>query len=358
MDNQINIKSNIQDYSVFFVDSFVEHLKQDLDANSALIIDQNVHRLYAEKLNPVLQGKKVMVVEALETNKTMGYSREVIKFLMENGFKRNHSLIAMGGGIIQDLTCFIASILFRGVAWKFYPTTLLAQCDSCIGSKSSINVDQYKNMVGGFYPPKKIVIDVHFTQTLEHKDLLSGLGEAIKVHYLDPKKRYQPVYDLYQDSIGNLGALNELIHKSLLIKKDVIEVDEYDRDFRNIMNYGHTFGHALESITNYAIPHGIAVTHGMGMANRLSRQIGFLSEEECQQMQTLIDANTQGEFATVDKLDGFWEALRKDKKNVDSRVNFILTKGYGLMMKHKMELDETVKSVVRDYLKMQNIYVG
>lgn len=351
MNKQFSIKSAIQDYEVHFTHNFQHWLVQNLENPCAILIDQTVYQLYESKLLPILATHPVMQVEATETNKALAFIEQVVTFLMSSNFKRNHTLIAIGGGIIQDLTCFVASTLFRGVSWIFYPTTLLAQCDSCIGSKSSLNVGVYKNQMGTFYPPQTVVIDVNFTKTLKHVDLLSGLGEAIKVHYLDEEKRFDAIFTHYPDALSALPTLEQIIYDSLLIKKRIIEIDEYDKDYRNIMNYGHTFGHALESVTNYQIPHGIAVTWGMGMANFLSRQLGYLPQAEYDQMETLVQENTKQVPFKISQLEPFWEALAKDKKNVDHRVNFILTKGFGKMFKKKIALNEEVKSTLTQYLQ-------
>ena len=357
MDKHLKIKSNIHDYEVFF-GCYADALSEDLAEPAAVVVDVNVLSLYKEGLEPLLEGQIVILVEATEVNKTMDYSQKIIGELTNRGFKRNMDLIAIGGGIIQDLTCFTASILFRGIGWKFYPTTLLAQCDSCIGSKSSINVGTVKNQVGTFYPPKKIVVDIRFTQTLDDKDILSGLGEAIKVHYLDEKMRYAVIFENYKPALTDMEARQTLIYDSLVIKKRVIEIDEYDRDYRNIMNYGHTFGHALESVANYSIPHGVAVVIGIGLANHVSAWLGLLPEWVRVEMEALVLENSGGVDLRIDDLGPFWDALKKDKKNIDSNINFVLTKGFGKMFKKRLQLDENLKGEIAGYLRERGIYVG
>ena len=155
------------------------------------------------------------MIEALEKNKNLKKVIELVEFLGKRGFKRNQTMIGVGGGIIQDLTCFTASVLFRGVSWQLYPTTLLAQCDSCIGSKSSINSGSFKNQVGTFYPPKKIIIDCGFLDTLSRREILSGLGEAIKVHYFDEKLRHQGIFDNYYAALEDRAVMERVIQYSL-----------------------------------------------------------------------------------------------------------------------------------------------
>ena len=357
MKKEFIVRSNIHDYQALFVKSFSDVLQTDISKSSAIIIDQNVRDLYNKDLDSILNNTLHFVLDAKETNKSISTIKKIVIFLIENGFKKSHSLIAIGGGITQDVTCFIASTLFRGSRWMFYPTTLLAQCDSCIGSKSSINVGQYKNQLGTFYPPEKVVIDVNFVNTLAHNDILSGLGEAIKVHYLDELKRYETIFKNYNSSLKNFDILAEIIYDSLMIKKRVIEIDEYDNDYRNIMNYGHTFGHALESVCDYQIPHGVAVTIGIGIANNISKTLGYLSSEDHEKMEILVKENTSQVNYQLNDLSPYWKALQMDKKNTDQDIQCILTKGFGCMFKHKISLDESLKSMIVEYLASINMLV-
>ncbi|MBU2510518.1 iron-containing alcohol dehydrogenase [bacterium] len=351
MDNYFRVKSSIHDYDVIFSESFCENLKKDIEKPCAVIIDKNVFDIYGKALESVVEDLPVYCLEVNENNKSLKTIEEIVIFLIENGFKKTHHLIAIGGGITQDITCFIAMTLFRGVKWFFYPTTLLSQCDSCIGSKSSINVLPFKNQLGSFYPPSKIVIDVSFTESLDKKEILSGLGEAIKVHYLDEEFRFEKIFKNYSLALTDRNKLEEVVYDSLIIKKKVIEIDEYDRDYRNIMNYGHTFGHALESVTRYQLPHGMAVAFGMGIVNYLSRELGFLESADFEKMELLVKENTKGIEFRIEDLDELWEALKKDKKNVDEDVVFILTRGFGKMFKHKLPLDESLKKKITLYLE-------
>ncbi len=351
MPESIQIKSNIQDYGVSFSPDFTQELARDIAGDAgAVLIDAKVYDLYKDRLEAVLGDFPTLRIEATERNKGLAYVENVVDFLMRSGFKKSKALIAIGGGIIQDLTCFTASTLFRGIDWIFYPTTLLAQCDSCIGSKSSINVGPYKNQLGTFYPPRHIVIDVGFTRTLDPRDVVSGLGEAIKVHYLDDQLRNEAIFQKY-DGYADPAVLEEIIYDSLLIKKDVIEKDEYDRDYRNIMNYGHTFGHAIESASNYGLPHGVAVSVGMGLANSLSRELDLLSQGDYEKMDGLIRKNVGDTKIASFDYQAFWSAMARDKKNVDSRVTFILTRGFGQMFKNRLELDDPLKGSIRNYLE-------
>lgn len=346
--DELRIKSNIKDYSVILVDDFSEALVKNSSEKSFFIIDQSVLHLYNKKLQGILQQNRYLVVEATELHKTLDYIGVVLKTLISNNIKRGDILIAIGGGVIQDITGFIASILFRGIAWIFYPTTLLAQCDSCIGSKNSINVDEFKNQLGTYYPPHHIILDLNFLKTLTPIDIKSGLGEIIKVHLLDGKDSLEYILSHYTESASS-STLKELILRSLLIKKKIIEKDEFDKDYRNILNYGHTFGHAIESITNYEVPHGQAVTMGMDMANYISLRLGILPEKSYQLMRKALERNDPHIRLQSQQMEPFLVALSKDKKNVDENLISILTRGPGEMLKMKLPIDETLRQYLNDY---------
>jgi 3-dehydroquinate synthase len=176
-----SVKSIIHDYEVQFINDTVSCLASEIKEGDFIIIDNNIIRLYGNDLKDILDNNKYIGIDATEPQKSYQGLIPIVQNLIENGFRKNHRLIAIGGGITQDVTAFISSILYRGVNWIFFPTTLLAQGDSCIGSKTSINFGEFKNQVGGFYPPNEIFINVAFLNTLEFKDLQSGLGEML--HY-------------------------------------------------------------------------------------------------------------------------------------------------------------------------------
>ena len=348
----VKVQSNIHDYSFRIAKDFGPELKNVCgNKKSFLIIDKKVMDLYRNKIESYVPAECVIfLLDALEKNKNLEMAQKIMVFFVEQGIKKNDQLIAIGGGITQDICCFIASILYRGVSWCFFPTTLLSQCDSCIGSKSSINLAEFKNQVGTFWPPNEIIIAPLFTETQEDLDILSGIGEMIKVHFLDPQRNFQPLFELYSSAKVHLRDRTELIISSLMIKKSIIEQDEFDQNIRNIMNYGHTFGHALETFSDYTIPHGIAVSYGIGMANELSAQVDMLDRETVIKMELLLQDNFMTMPPLSKNIQVFWDAMMKDKKNIDQNINFILTRGFGKMEKCKLPLDGKVKKCITGYV--------
>jgi 3-dehydroquinate synthase len=315
----MQIKSSIKDYTVSFSEIPI------LNSNNGefYIIDSFFEE--SKKLN-LAGGTKYFYVEAKESNKEYRSLAAVIEWLITNGFRRENTIIAIGGGVIQDITSFIASILYRGVDWKFYPTTLLAQGDSCIGSKTSINFEEYKNQIGGFYPPSEVIIDVSFLESLPIQQIKSGIGEMSHYFLLDSLESFLLLKEF------QLGMdLKPLIKRSLSIKKEMVEIDEFDKGPRVIFNYGHSFGHAIEYATNYSIPHGIAVSRGMDIANFFSTELGLLSIDEYKEMESAISPTfIECNLKDVDPLD-ILEGLKKDKKNIGNKIGLILTKGIGKM---------------------------
>lgn len=291
------------------------------------LVDANVARLYATELADVLAHSNAVIIEATEENKSIECIIPVIEQLVENKMRRDHCLIAIGGGVIQDITCFIASTMLRGVPWKFVPTTLLAQADSCIGSKSSINLGATKNILGTFNPPVEIFVCPAFLDTLERKDILSGIGEILKVHVIEGKSAFDGLAGDYDKLLSDRATLLHYIDAALRIKKKFIEEDEFDRGIRNIFNYGHSFGHAIESATEFGVPHGIAVTMGMEMANRIAVLRGLLPEDQYRRMHGVLRKN-YATFAGIDiPVDALLSALLKDKKNTATQLVLIFPLG-------------------------------
>lgn len=217
--DQFKIKSYRGEYQVDVCEDSFAILAKLLSQKTQFIVDQHVHQLYQKQFSKYLPNAKIVLIEALETNKNLDRVSLYVQKLMENQVKIDHTLVAIGGGIIQDLTCFLASTLFRGMSWQFVPTTLLAQADSCIGSKSSINVGEFKNLMGTFWPPQRILLDLAFLDTLEHRDILSGIGEILKVHMIQGITYFEELLVKYDELLSSRQTLLHFIEKSLLYKK-------------------------------------------------------------------------------------------------------------------------------------------
>ena len=276
----INIRSHIRDYSVHFgdVEDFLSGIKEKYP-HRCYIVDANVWRLYKEGLLQAIKDEEIVVLPVDEEKKCLRSVTKIYDRLISSSAKRNLAMISIGGGITQDIAGFAASTLYRGIHWIFIPTTLLAQADSCIGSKTSLNYKSFKNLIGTFYPPAEVLIDARFIATQKDIDFHSGVGEIVKLYIIGGQASVQKAVELLPGLLSKeQGALSTCIHNSLLIKQSYIEEDEFDLGRRNLLNYGHCFGHALESVSDFKIPHGQAVVLGMLLANILARRRGILSE--------------------------------------------------------------------------------
>lgn len=354
MSDNFIIKSSIRDYEVNMISSLEESLSNTIQEGDYIIVDEKLKDLHP-KLDDVLSKYgKVISIKALESTKSYEGVIPFFEELIANGFKRNNRLIAIGGGITQDVTAFMASILYRGVKWIFFPTTLLAQGDSCIGSKTSINFRKYKNQVGNFYPPLSIHIDPAYLKTLEERDIRSGVGEMAHYYFVSGKEDVTYFEEEFEEALDTQQNLGKLVQKSLLIKKGYIEIDEFDQNERIVFNYGHTFGHAIESITNYGIPHGVAVSFGMDMANYISYKKGYISEEEAGRAQNVFEKIWKGYSISDIDLEKLYVAMEKDKKNEDGKFGLILTKGWGKMFKDLTKPDETFKGWMTEYMDLNH----
>ena len=298
------------------------------------LVDANV----TEHLGGMLPN--MIVVEATENNKKYENIAWIIETLVSKRLRRDSRLVVIGGGVTQDIGCWIASTYMRGIEWTFVPTTLLAQADSCIGSKSSINFGNHKNLLGTFYPPSLVVINRNFLSTLSQHDVRSGMAEIVKLMII---ANYSP--ELIEK---NLQDLDNALHDALMIKRRYIELDEFDTGIRNLLNYGHCFGHAIETATNYAIPHGIAVALGMDIANLYSDRLhggdsftryhGILSHLYSDHLNTIID------------IDLVIRAMNHDKKNTANLVNIIMPVD-GLIVKHGLVNDFNLGLEITELLK-------
>jgi 3-dehydroquinate synthase len=351
----MTIQTYVEPYEVHFDDDVFTTLDQMADGSAHFIVDEKVADLYREKLAKVLSSSSVLTIQALESNKSLEALPAYVNHLTENGIRRDQKLVAIGGGIIQDITCFLAATVLRGVDWHFYPTTLLAQADSCIGSKSSINCGSDKNILGTFTPPKRVNIYTGFLSTLDGKDVKSGVGEMIKVHIIDGDAAAAAIAADYDQLFTDSNVMKHYIRRSLEIKKSYIEADEFDRGLRNIFNYGHSFGHAIETATQFGVPHGIAVTIGMDMANYVAWRMGVGSEENYRQHNSLLRRN-YGDYASQNiPLESVLSAISKDKKNTGTgSVTLILPDTDGKVFKETYANDEKFKRICGEFLGILN----
>jgi 3-dehydroquinate synthase len=262
--------------------------------------------------------------------------------------KRNTILVSIGGGIIQDITGFVANVLYRGIKWIYIPTTLLAMCDSCIGGKSSLNFKHYKNLLGSFYPPDDIMIYLDFLKTLSLSDYYSGLGEVVKFNVIAGEAEIAKIEEKMESLLArNNHELSEFVVESLKFKKKYIEEDEFDKGKRIFLNFAHTFGHAFESTSLYQIPHGTAVVLGMIVANSISLQRKLLDEKLTLSIESIckkiLNIKIKKEWFEINAV---INAIKKDKKQTNLSIKAILlNRDFSLGIYNDISIIEITKAI-------------
>lgn len=320
------IHSKFKEYAVIFKTE-LSFLKNYFDKKDTyFVIDRNVYQLYKDTMFDGLHQEKYLLLDAVEEKKNIQTVLDICEEMTKLSQKRNIHLISVGGGITQDITGLVANILYRGIRWTFVPTTLLAACDSCIGGKTSLNYKHFKNLLGTFYPPDEILICASVLKSLTEKDFQSGLGEVVKFNVMYGDKGIERLEnDIQKLLVREEDIVSKYIHSSLEFKKTYIEEDEFDKGIRIHLNFAHTFGHAIESVTEYAIPHGTAVAIGTIIANEISNKRGYLSNERKERMEKLLlkIINIDIDFEKL-KAEQIIFAIKKDKKQTDDRIKAVL----------------------------------
>ncbi|MEA3253344.1 MAG: 3-dehydroquinate synthase [Chloroflexota bacterium] len=244
--------------------------------------------------------------------------------------ERTTPILALGGGVIGDLSGFVAATYLRGVPFIQVPTTLLAQVDSSIGGKVAVNHGRLKNRIGAFYQPHLVISDVNTLGTLSIREFTNGLAEIIKVAFIRDR-RFFAYLEENLDRIRSLDSevLEEIISKSVEIKAEIVEKDERDLGLRNILNYGHTIGHAVETASGFEVKHGEAVAIGMLAAGRISNKMGLLPESELARLERVIErAGLPTEMSGL-RPEKMIEAMRHDKKVLEGKIRFVLPRLIG-----------------------------
>lgn len=344
--NEFTIQSIPKNYTVSWLinndpfEAIILLLKQN--EKNLLLIDEKLLDLYQPDL--AFATGRIFRAKATEDFKSLNCVTEVIDFLQKHEFTKGEKFIVVGGGIIQDTAGFVSAIYKRGISWVLFPTTLLAMCDSCIGGKAGINYKGVKNQLGLFSSPTQVCIHPAFLKTLTPSEIHSGLGEILKLcitggqFFVDLYKK-----EVVKDYVHSFSSFKPLIMAALSIKKAVIEKDEFEHHHRKALNYGHTIGHAIESLSKYQIPHGQAVVIGMIIVNEMSHTLGLLSKKQLQLLNelcfNLINKNVLKCLKTI-KLETIISVIQRDKKTVNNHTHFVLLKSIGNLVFAKLELDQ------------------
>lgn len=257
----LEIKMNNKNYDIVIERGILDKASQylSLDRKVLILTDSGIPKEYVNTLKKQIRDVFVYEIEQGEQSKSFDNFSKILDYLIDNEFTRTDCIIALGGGVCGDLGGFVAATYMRGISFYNIPTSLLAQVDSSIGGKTAIDKKGFKNLVGAFYPPEKVLIDPNVLSTLDKREFMEGLVEALKMGITSDKSLFKLIKnseDIYKD-------IDEVITKALLIKKNVVEIDPYEKNLRKILNFGHTIGHAIESSGKFNLLHGECVGIGL-----------------------------------------------------------------------------------------------
>jgi len=338
---KIRVELEERSYSIIIGNRVLHDLGEILEefafsSKIALISNPTVYQFYGEKISGTLKDAGYDLTEVIipdgEEYKSLAYTEKIYASLLNAKLDRKSALIALGGGVIGDITGFAASTYMRGIDFVQVPTTLLAQVDSSVGGKTGVNHPLGKNMIGTFWQPRLVWIDTATLATLPRREFLSGLGEVIKYGVIWDENLFA-FLETNRDEIVNLDAmsLTHIIKRSCEIKAEVVSKDERESGLRAILNFGHTIGHAIETLTGYKkYLHGEAVAIGMYMEAKLSHQVGLLKNEEGLRIKALIDSYELPSALPDDiEINDLLETMQIDKKTVAGKMHFVLPEKVG-----------------------------
>lgn len=340
----INFKHNSEyDYTVFIDE--LESLK--FDRKVAIITNPKVAGLHLKTVLSKLEAKELYIITVPdgETFK----NQKSVDFILENLFNhrldRKSLLIALGGGVVGDMTGYVASIFQRGIDFIQVPTTLLSQVDASVGGKTGINNAYGKNLIGAFHQPKAVYIESEFLATLPSREFAAGVAEIVKMAVAFDKDFFAW---LQKADLRKKEDLQEAVKRSVETKAKVVALDEKEQGIRAVLNYGHTFAHVVESETKYSrYLHGEAVAIGIHMANSLALKLGLQTAEEVEAIENLLKSYDLPTRYPISNVETFYDGFFLDKKTFNSKIKFILPKSIG----EYVIRDDIEKSVVLDILR-------
>lgn len=351
-------------YDIMFEESFKKLSKavQELgfkDRRIAIITDSNVGPLYAKETEKELKkvGSQVFVYEipAGEEHKNLETVNDIYGFLISKHFDRHDLLIALGGGVVGDITGFAASSYLRGIAFVQIPTTLLAQTDSSVGGKTGVDFEGYKNMVGAFYMPRLVYMNIAVLDTLPGRQFASGFAEVMKHGLIKDQEFYfWLIENLYEINDRDHKALSQMVRKSCEIKRDVVQRDPTEKGERALLNFGHTIGHAIEKARNFELYHGECVALGCIAAAYISMKKGLIETGTCYEIRDMfVPFNLPITVEDVDP-EEIVKLVKSDKKMDNNSIKFILLKDIGVAFIDTTVTDDEIREAVKEILYFEN----
>lgn len=325
------------------------------DRKIAIITDSKVQPLYGdaikEQLSTVSNNVFIYAIPAGEGNKNLKEIEKIYEYLIQNHFDRHDLLIALGGGVVGDMTGFAAATYLRGIAFVQVPTTLLAQCDSSIGGKTGVDFNAYKNMVGAFYMPKLVYMNVNVLKTLDGRQFASGFAEVMKYGLIKDLDFYLWLLDnMVEINDRDIDVLIEMIHRSCEVKKAVVEKDPTEKGDRALLNFGHTIGHAIEKYKNFELLHGECVALGCVAAAYISWKKEYISMEDYYEVRDMfVPFGLPISVEDID-IEEVIKLMKSDKKADSNKIRFILLKKIGKAFITTDVTDDDVRGALKEIL--------
>lgn len=302
-----------------------------------IITDSNVSNLYSGEF-PDCQ---VLTLSPGESSKTLSVIDQLIQELLKLEVDRSYFLLGIGGGVICDITGFLASIYMRGLKFGFVSTSLLSQVDASVGGKNGVNSRSFKNVIGCFTQPEFVICDTAMLQTLPTEDFKSGLAELVKYALISDSALFNILEeDEAKINAGNVELMNELVSRSVKIKMKIVEKDEREEGERRLLNFGHTIGHAIEAVSG--LKHGLAVARGMYFSSLISFEEGYLSKDKFKRIVSLLKSlDLVPDKPQINR--SYLDMVKRDKKREKDIIHFVLLKDIGEAFIRDMQLEDLVK---------------
>lgn len=333
---KIDIRTKSRSYKVIVgknnISKFASELS-DIEGKKLFLIDKNVFLLHKSKLTEIINksdDRITFIFHSTEKNKSLSSVKNIYDTLVKNRFSRNDSIIAIGGGIVGDVSGFAAATYMRGINFYQLPTTLLSMVDSSVGGKTGVNYSNIKNIIGSFYQPQKVYVDTSFLSTLPYPEIVSGSGEIFKYAFLSDDDNYKFIREELRKILTQNYFDENLIARCIELKASVVENDEQEKTgLRKILNLGHTFAHAFESSLNFRIKHGEAVIAGIFASLIVSEKTGLISKNDLNKF--IIEfyyLPLNKKILTADK-DVIIKFIKSDKKSISGNINLVLVRKPG-----------------------------
>ncbi len=330
----IEIKTDTK-LSKIYIGESIQNLKRYLPQDKVVIItDEVVSRLYKNSFScyPFIE------IGMGEKNKTIDTLEYIFDRFLELEVDRSTYIVAVGGGIVCDVAGFAASIFMRGLCFGFVSTTLLSQVDASVGGKNGVNYHRYKNMIGVFNQPDFVICDTEMLKTLERKEFIAGFAEIVKAGAIRNEDLFRFLENNWQKALNmDTEVINHLIYESVLVKSKVVEADEKEKGERRLLNFGHSFAHSFEKLTD--ILHGEAVSIGMVVASGISERLGYLKSHEKNRIIQLLQNTGLPVSIDLDEKK-ILAAIRQDKKREGDTIHLILLSRIGEAFSHQIKLNK------------------